>query len=118
MRVLKVVFAFLMTFGVAAGLRAADKDPKPGTGTEQPSQQTGSISGSLGLPSKEAPNGCVAEMKVAAAGATKGEDTIFYLFADGSVAKKLKDMAQKGQSATVTGVVTEKGYRVVSINSK
>jgi hypothetical protein len=114
MRMSTFLVVLLMTFGFAAGVNAADKDSK--SATEAPTEQTGSISGTLGFPSKEAPHGCVAEMKVPAAGAAKGEETVFYLFADGSVGRKLKDLAGKGASATVSGAVTKEGYRVTSIS--
>jgi len=80
-------------------------------------QQQGTLTGALQLPSKEAPKGTVAELHQSAPGGAKGEETVFFLFADGSVSKKLKELASTGSTATVTGVVTKEGYRVVQISN-
>jgi len=111
MRMLKFVFPLMLAFGFAMTVRAADKPAD-----EKPQDQTGSISGTIMPPSKEAPKGSVAELHQPQPGAAKGEETVFYLFADGSAARQLKDLANKGAMATVTGIVTEKGYKVMSVS--
>jgi hypothetical protein len=109
MRKLEIVFCVL--FAMSAGA-ASSAEPQP---QSAPQPQTGSISGTLQLPSKEAPKGAVAELHQAQPGVAKGAETIFYLFADGSIARKLKELAGKGAQSTVSGVVTEKGYQVTAI---
>src|SRR5258706_4885254 len=110
MRMLKLVFPLILALGFSIGACAADKPAD-----EKPQDQTGSISGSIMMPSKEAPKGATAELHQPQPGAAKGEETIFYLFADGSAARQLKDIANKGGMATVTGIVTEKGDTVTSV---
>ena len=113
MRIATVVFALCVLFGVASTSFAAEKETRPTPNTEKPADQTGSLNGSLHAPDKEAPKGC---SELHQGGATGGT-SIFYLYAEGSVAKQLKDLANKGASATVAGVITEKGYRVTSISN-
>ncbi len=115
MRMLKFVFPMILALGVGAGVSAAEKENKPAD--EKAQDQTGTISGTLHLPEKEAPRGCVAALHQP--GTTKGEESIFFLFADGSTEKKLKDLAKKGANVTVSGSITKDGYRVTAIsNSK
>ena len=117
MRIATLVLALCVSLGIASTSFAAEKESKsaPGATSEKPADQTGSISGSIHAPEKEAPKGCIAELHQS--GAAGGGESIFYLFADGSNAKQLKDLANKGGSATVAGVVTEKGYRVTGISN-
>lgn len=115
MRMLKFVFPMILAFGVGASVSAAEKETKPAD--EKPQDQTGSISGTLHMPEKEAPRGAVAALHQP--GGAKGEESIFFLFADGSTEKKLRDLAKKGATVTVSGTITKDGYRVTSIsNSK
>ncbi|HLX59876.1 MAG TPA: hypothetical protein VKX17_01220 [Planctomycetota bacterium] len=111
MRMLKYVFPLMLAFGFTMTAFAADKPAD-----EKPQDQTGSISGTIMMPSKEAPKGCVAELHQPQPGAAKGEETVFYLFADGKESRQLKDIANKGGMATVTGIVSEKGYKVTSVS--
>ena len=114
MRMLKFVFPMILAFGIAAGVRAEEKgrDNKPRE--EVPQDQTGSLTGTLHMPEKEAPKGATAALHQ---GSGAGE-TIFFLFAaDGNTEKKLKDLAKKGATATVTGVITKDGYRVTSVST-
>ncbi len=112
---LKFWMSLVLVLGFNAAINAADKDA-PKSGENQPTEQTGSISGTLSSPGKEAPNGCTAQLAVGGTG--KGDETYYYLFGDGSIGKKLKELAQKGASVTVSGVVTKEGYRVTSIDKK
>ena len=116
MRMIKLVFAFVLVAGFGASAFAGEKDaPKPGD--EKAADQSGTQTGMLYAPSKEAPRGTVAELHQPAPGGAKGEETVFYLFADGGVARQLRDLANRGSSATVTGIVTKEGYRVTSISN-
>ena len=111
MRLLKFVLPMVLFFGVAVTLRAADKEPAG----EKAVDQTGSLTGSIHVPEKEAPRDAVASLHQA--GVAGGEETIFFLFADGSVGRNLKDLAKKNATATVSGVITKEGYRVTSISN-
>lgn len=110
MRMLKLVLPLVLVFGVAVTVRAADKEPAG----ERAVDQTGSLTGSIQFPEKEAPHDAVVSLHQAGTGGA-GE-TIFFLFADGSIAKNLKDLAKKGASATVSGTIVKEGYRVTSIS--
>jgi hypothetical protein len=113
MRMLKFVFPLFLFAAAASVSQAAEKNMKPDT--EKPTEQTGTLSGSIQPPEKEAPQGAIASLHQA--GANKGEESITYLFAEGSLAKQLKELANKGGSATVAGTITKNGYRVTSISN-
>lgn len=111
MRTLKFVVALLLVTGVTA-VWSADKEVAGSS--EAPKQQTASISGTLHPVSDSTAKGAVAELHVLASGAAKSEAVVYSLFADGSTGRKLKDLASKGATVTVSGVITEKGYQVTS----
>ena len=113
MRLLKVLFSLFLFAAMASAVHAAEKNAPPDT--QKPTEQTGTLSGSIQPPEKEAPKGAIASLHVA--GANKGEESITYLFADGSLAKQLKELANKGGSATVAGTITKDGYRVTAISN-
>jgi hypothetical protein len=119
MRMLKL-FALVAVLGLSTAAFTGEKDttttsPKPAD--EPRVTPTGTVTGTIHPPSKEAPRGAVAELHQAAPAGDKGGDIVFFLFADGKESRTLRDLANRGGSATVTGEVTEKGYRVTSVSN-
>ena len=117
MRRMKWVFSLAFLVVLAGAVSAADRDTRPLPGNEQPTEQTATITGVVAMPSNEAPKNCTAELKVSASrGAVKNDEVTYFLFADGNNAKKLKELASRGQTATITGVAAKEGYRVTNIS--
>lgn len=111
MRMLSVVVATMIAFG-AASLYAAEKDPK--IPENPPTEQSGSMTGTIHPPGQGSPKGAVAEIHVAQAG--QKQEVSYALFADGGVGRTLRDLANKGASATITGVITKDGYKVTNVS--
>ena len=113
MRTLKFVVALVLVTGLSA-VWAADKD-NPAGASEAARAQTGSVTGTVHPVSDSTAKGAVAELHVGGTGSAGAGAVVYSLFAEGSTGRKLKDMASKGATVTVNGEITEKGYKVTSI---
>lgn len=111
MRMLSVVVPLVLAFGTV-NLFAAERDPK--IPENPPTEQSASLSGTIHPPGQGTAKGAVAEIHVAQAG--QKQEVSYALFADGGVSRQLKELANKQQSATITGVITKDGYRVTQVS--